>query len=41
MECAVLSQFQRLPPLRSEMCGLNTILGKDEELDFSDILVGM
>lgn len=36
-EKQILSQFQRLPGIRSEMPGLETMLGKDEDLDFEDI----
>jgi hypothetical protein len=40
MEHAVLSQFQRHPALRSEFCGLETILGMDESISFEDYLNG-
>ena len=38
MEKAILSQFQRLPGLKSEFAGLDTILGKDEGISFEDFL---
>lgn len=40
MEQTILSQFQRLPALQSEFCGLETLLGKDEEFGFEDYLNG-
>lgn len=35
---AILSQFQRLPGLKSSFAGLETLLGRDEEIDFGDYL---
>ena len=40
VEQAYLSQFQRLPGLESEFCGLETYLGKDEEFGFENYLNG-
>jgi len=36
LEKRFLSQFQRLPVLPSEMCGLDTITKRDLEMDFGD-----
>jgi proteasome maturation protein len=41
MEQAILSQFQRLPGLKSNFVGLETLLGRDEEIDFGDYLGSM
>ena len=38
MERAVLLQYQRLPTLRSEFSGLDTLLGNDETITFEDTL---
>lgn len=38
MEESILSNFQRLPTLKSEFVGLSTSLGLDEEIGFSDFL---
>merc|ERR1712060_370406 len=38
MEMNVLSQVRRLPGLRSSHVGLDTILGRDETIDFEDYL---
>jgi len=38
MEKAILSQFQRLPGLPSSFCGLETLIGNDEDIDFDDYL---
>lgn len=40
MEESILSNFQRLPTLKSEFVGLSTSLGLDEEIGFSDFLRG-
>lgn len=40
METALFSQFQRLPGLQSEFCGLETAMGLDDELSFGDFLNG-
>eukprot|EP00753_Platysulcus_tardus_P008971 PLAT1735.1.p2 GENE.PLAT1735.1~~PLAT1735.1.p2 ORF type:complete len:127 (-),score=42.60 PLAT1735.1:71-451(-) len=37
MERRVLTQFQRLPGLPSAMSGLDTLLGRDMELDAEDL----
>ncbi|CAM9572711.1 unnamed protein product [Ascophyllum nodosum] len=37
-EVATLSQAQRLPGLPSSMLGLETVLGRDETVDFEDYL---
>jgi len=37
MEQTILSQIQRLPGLHSSFAGLETLLGKDEEIGFEDI----
>jgi len=34
----ILSQVQRLPGLQSSHLGLDTILGRDETIDFEDFL---
>jgi len=36
MEKRLLSQFQRLPVLRSELAGLDTITKRDLEMEFGD-----
>jgi hypothetical protein len=36
-EKAILSQFQRLPGIHSEMPGLEILLGRDEDIDFEDL----
>jgi len=38
MEMNILSQCARLPGMKSSHCGLNTILGRDETIDFEDFL---
>eukprot|EP01115_Flamella_aegyptia_P012228 TRINITY_DN6024_c0_g1_i2.p1 TRINITY_DN6024_c0_g1~~TRINITY_DN6024_c0_g1_i2.p1 ORF type:complete len:76 (-),score=24.61 TRINITY_DN6024_c0_g1_i2:8-235(-) len=38
MEETILGQFHRLPGLPSEFAGLDTIMGRDEELGFEDYL---
>lgn len=38
MEEAILSQFRRLPALQSSFTGLETLLGMEDEIDFSDYL---
>eukprot|EP00027_Filamoeba_sp_ATCC50430_P008107 CAMPEP_0168550756 /NCGR_PEP_ID=MMETSP0413-20121227/5811_1 /TAXON_ID=136452 /ORGANISM="Filamoeba nolandi, Strain NC-AS-23-1" /LENGTH=126 /DNA_ID=CAMNT_0008581241 /DNA_START=30 /DNA_END=410 /DNA_ORIENTATION=- len=38
MEKTILSQFQRLPTLHSEFVGLETIEGRDEQIDIDDYL---
>jgi len=38
MEMNILSQVQRLPGLRSSHVGMDTILGRDETIDFEDFL---
>merc|ERR1719378_331675 len=38
MEREILSQFQRLPGLPSSMIGLETLLGKDDKIEFEDVL---
>mmetsp|Transcript_8467 Transcript_8467/g.26218 ORF Transcript_8467/g.26218 Transcript_8467/m.26218 type:complete len:121 (+) Transcript_8467:334-696(+) len=38
METNILSQVSRLPGIRSSHVGLNTILGRDETIDFEDYL---
>ena len=38
MDASLLRRFQRLPGLRSEFSGLNTLLGNDEKLNLSDVL---
>jgi len=38
MEQSILSEFQRLPSLTSELVGLETMLGIDEDLGFEDFL---
>ena len=40
MECDILSQVQRLPGLPNSNLGLETILGRDETIDFEDYLGG-
>jgi hypothetical protein len=40
MEMNILSQAARLPGIRSSHTGLNTILGRDETIDFEDYLGG-
>lgn len=40
MEMNILSQVARLPGIRSSHSGLNTILGRDETIDFEDYLGG-
>jgi hypothetical protein len=35
---AILSQFQRLPGLKSSFAGLETLMGRDEKLEFGDYL---
>lgn len=41
MDEAILSQYQRLPGLRSEFCGLDTLLNRDDEFTFEDYLSGI
>jgi len=41
MDRAVLSQFKRLPGMRSSFVGLDTMLGRDEEIGFEDYLEGV
>lgn len=41
MEKAILSSYHRLPTLKSEFAGLDSITGKDVELDFCDFLNGI
>ncbi len=41
MDETILSQFQRLPGLRSEFCGLDTLLNRDEDFAFEDYLNGI
>lgn len=38
MECDILSQVQRLPGLPNSNLGMETILGRDETIDFEDYL---
>merc|ERR1719222_565741 len=38
MEMSILSQVQRLPGLPSHHVGLDTILARDETIDFEDFL---
>lgn len=38
MDRALLAQYQRGPGLRSEFAGLDSMLGRDDELDFTDYL---
>ena len=38
MEQNLLSQFQRLPGLRSEYAGLETLMGRDEDFGPEDYL---
>jgi len=38
MEESILSNFQRLPTLKSDLVGLSTVLGLDEDIGFSDYL---
>jgi proteasome maturation protein len=38
MEQAILSQFQRLPGLKSSMVGLDTLMNRDEDIDAGDYL---
>eukprot|EP00455_Lapot_gusevi_P019392 TRINITY_DN2076_c0_g1_i1.p2 TRINITY_DN2076_c0_g1~~TRINITY_DN2076_c0_g1_i1.p2 ORF type:complete len:149 (-),score=51.49 TRINITY_DN2076_c0_g1_i1:218-610(-) len=38
MEEAILGQFRRLPGLQSSMLGLNTMLQRDETIEFNDFL---
>jgi len=38
MEQAILSQFRRLPGLKSHHVGLETLMGRDEEIDFGDYM---
>lgn len=38
MERQILGQFQRLPGLDSELCGLRTMLDEDETLELEDVL---
>ncbi len=38
MEQILLSQFQRLPGLRSEYAGLETLMGRDEDFGPEDYL---
>lgn len=40
MEESILTNFQRLPTLKSDFVGLSTTLGVDEELGFADYLRG-
>lgn len=40
MELDILSQVKRLPGLPSSNIGLETILGRDETIDFEDYLGG-
>ncbi|CAM9511628.1 unnamed protein product [Chrysoparadoxa australica] len=37
-EAAAASGVQRLPGLPSSMVGLETLLGKDQDLEFEDVL---
>ena len=38
MEVDILSQAKRLPGIRSSNVGIETILGRDETIDFEDYL---
>eukprot|EP00658_Telonema_sp_P-2_P008727 TRINITY_DN1329_c0_g1_i2.p2 TRINITY_DN1329_c0_g1~~TRINITY_DN1329_c0_g1_i2.p2 ORF type:complete len:127 (-),score=30.42 TRINITY_DN1329_c0_g1_i2:485-865(-) len=38
MEEAILSRHQRLPGLKSEFVGLSTLLGRDDDFGFEDVL---
>eukprot|EP00656_Telonema_subtile_P024748 TRINITY_DN2691_c0_g1_i3.p2 TRINITY_DN2691_c0_g1~~TRINITY_DN2691_c0_g1_i3.p2 ORF type:complete len:126 (+),score=35.14 TRINITY_DN2691_c0_g1_i3:200-577(+) len=38
MEQALLARHQRLPGLKSEFVGLNTLLNQEEEFGFEDVL---
>lgn len=40
MDRAILAQFQRLPGMHSNFSGLDTLLGRDEEIGFEDYLNG-
>lgn len=40
MERALLARHQRLPLLTSEFAGLDTVLNRDDTIDFSDFLAG-
>jgi len=40
MEKKLLSSFTRLPVLKSEMAGLETVLQRDLEIGFEDIFPG-
>jgi len=37
MEAAILSQFQRLPGIKSEFVGLEILLGTDEDITVEDV----
>merc|ERR1719223_976411 len=37
-EKAILTQFQRLPGLKSEFVGLDTLMGRDDTMGFEDFL---
>lgn len=41
MEKAILSSFHRLPTLKSEFCGLESVTKRDVEMDFYDFMGGM
>mmetsp|Transcript_2404 Transcript_2404/g.5186 ORF Transcript_2404/g.5186 Transcript_2404/m.5186 type:complete len:127 (+) Transcript_2404:67-447(+) len=38
MDRAILAQFQRLPGMHSNFSGLDTLLGRDEDIGFEDYL---
>ena len=38
MDRKILKQFQRLPGIKSNFLGLDTVVGRDYEIDFEDYL---
>ena len=40
-ERAIMNQYKRLPGLKSSNIGLDVVTGRDEEIDFEDILNGI